>query len=104
MSEPIKSAVRLVQDTLYLSLYVQTKTSRDRIVTMVGDELKVAITAPPVDGKANAHLLKWLAKQCKVAPSQVQLLSGHNSRHKRVVIHSPQNIPATLSEYLPKST
>lgn len=100
MSESTKSAVRLVQDQLHLSLYVQTKTSRDRIVGMVGDELKVAITAPPVDGNANAHLLKWLAKQCKVAQSQVQLVSGQSSRHKRVLIHSPKEIPPTLSEYL----
>lgn len=91
-------------DALYLRLYLQPKASQDRFLGLHGDELKVAITAPPVDGKANAHLLKWLAKQCRVAKSQVQLVTGDCSRHKKIMITSPKEIPAELAELLAKST
>lgn len=96
--------VRLEQDRLYLSLYLQPKASRDQFLGLHGEELRLAITAPPVDGQANAHLLKWLAKQCRVAKSQVRLLSGESSRHKQLVIASPRQIPPALAELLAKAT
>ncbi len=95
--------VRLEQGRLYLSLYLQPKASRDQFLGLHGEELRVAITAPPVDGKANAHLLKWLAKQCRVAKSQVVLLTGESSRHKKLLIESPREIPPMLAELLANS-
>lgn len=103
MVATVNQPVRLEKDRLYLSLYLQPKASRDQFLGLHGDELKLAITAPPVDGKANAHLLKWLAKQCRVAKSQVILLSGESSRHKRLVIESPREIPTALAELLANS-
>lgn len=87
------SAVDVCTDGLVLRLYIQPKASRDSIVGLHGDELKVAITAPPVDGQANAHLIKYLAKQFRVAKSQVILEKGELGRHKQVKIIHPQNIP-----------
>ena len=58
-------------EDLLLRLYLQPKASRDQFVGQHGDELKIAITAPPVDGKANAHLVKFLSKQFKVAKSAI---------------------------------
>ncbi|ART82052.1 YggU family protein [Oceanisphaera profunda] len=92
--------VQLREEVLYLRIYLQPKASRDQFLGRHGDALKIAITAAPVDGKANAHLLKWLAKQCRVTQSQVQLLSGDSSRHKRVVIESPKVIPQALAQLL----
>jgi len=80
-------------DDLVLRLYIQPKASRDTIVGLHGDELKVAITAPPVDGKANAHLSKFLAKQCKVAKGLVAIEKGELGRHKQVRISSPLCLP-----------
>lgn len=65
------SAVTVHDDGLVLRLYIQPKASRDSIVGLHGDEVKVAITAPPVDGQANSHLVKFLGKQFRVAKSQV---------------------------------
>ena len=48
------------------------------------DELKIRIAAPPVDGAANAELIKFLAKEFDVARSAVDIVSGHASRTKRV--------------------
>lgn len=45
-----------------LALYIQPKASRTRFLGMHGDELKLAITAPPVDGKANKAVISFLAK------------------------------------------
>lgn len=47
-------------------LIFQAKASRNHIISLHGDEVKVAITAPLVDGQANIHLIKFVAKQFKV--------------------------------------
>lgn len=94
------SAVSQTEDGLVLRLYIQPKASRDSIIGLHGDELKVAITAPPIDGKANAHLVKYLAKQFKVAKSQVLLEKGELGRHKQIKIINPQHIPAEVAALL----
>nr|WP_269811508.1 MULTISPECIES: DUF167 family protein YggU [Buttiauxella] len=94
------SAVSQTADGLVLRLYIQPKASRDSIVGLHGDELKVAITAPPIDGKANAHLVKYLAKQFKVAKSQVLLEKGDLGRHKQIKIIDPQHIPTEVAALL----
>ena len=88
------------QGDLLLKLYIQPKASRDQIVGPHGDELKVAITAPPVDGKANAHLSKYLAKQFKVPKGSIVIEKGELGRHKQVRIIAPNLVPAKVSELL----
>ncbi len=83
-------------DDLILRLYIQPKASRDSIVGIHGEELKVAITAPPVDGKANAHLTKFLAKQCKVAKGLIEIETGELGRHKQIRIIAPTAIPEAI--------
>lgn len=85
---------------LRLWIYVQPKASRDQIVGEHNEELKIAITAPPVDGQANQHLIKFLAKQCKVAKSAVSVEKGEQGRHKQVVIHQPVVIPEMIATLL----
>ena len=80
-------------DDLILSLRIQPKASRDEWVGPHGDNCKVRITAPPVDGKANAHLLQFVAKTCGVAKSQVSLVSGETARNKRVRVIAPRRLP-----------
>ncbi|QSX30962.1 YggU family protein [Shewanella cyperi] len=94
------AAVEMQGDTLLLNLYIQPKASRDQIVGLHGDELKVAITAPPVDGKANAHLGRWLAKLFKVPKTNVQIVKGELGRHKQVRILAPQLLPEQVSALL----
>ena len=83
-----------------LRLYIQPKASRDKIVGLHGEEVKIAITAPPVDGKANAHLSKYLAKQFKVAKGLVNIEKGELGRHKQVRIVTPSQIPAEIEAIL----
>lgn len=85
---------------LLLHLYVQPKASRDSWQGMHGEELKLAITAPPVDGKANSHIIKLLAKQFKVAKSHISIEKGELGRHKRVRITAPKQLPKEIEPYL----
>jgi len=94
------SAVSQTSDGLVLRLYIQPKASRDCIIGLHGDELKVAITAPPIDGKANAHLVKYLAKQFRVAKGQVMVEKGELGRHKQIKIIDPQQIPTEVAALL----
>ena len=69
-----------------LKVQVQTRASRDEVVGPHGDSLKVRITAAPVAGAANKHLLKFLAKRLKIPQSQLSLKSGATSRAKSIEI------------------
>ena len=78
---------------LVLRLRLQPRAGRDEIVGPHGDSLKVRITAPPVDGKANAHLTAWLAELFGVPHRQVTLLGGETGRDKLVRIAAPRRLP-----------
>ncbi len=81
---------------LLLRVYVQPRASRDEIVGPHGDSLKIRITAPPVDGKANAHLLKYLAGLFGVNRKQIELAGGNNGRNKLFRIHQPARLPEPI--------
>jgi uncharacterized protein (TIGR00251 family) len=65
-----------------IKIRLAPKSSRDHILGPYGDAIKIAITSPPVDGKANAHLIKFLSKRLKVAKSAICIVSGELSRDK----------------------
>lgn len=90
------SAIEQIGEDLRLRSFLQPKAGKDHIVGLHDNELKITITAPPIDGQANAHLLKFLSKVFKVPKSQIQLEKGELSRHKQVRIPQPQTIPAAL--------
>lgn len=80
-------------EDLILSVRLQPRASRDEIVGPHGDALKIRITAPPVEGQANAHLLRFLAETFAVGRGEVTLLSGDTARSKRLRIHAPGQLP-----------
>ena len=82
---------------LILRIKVQPKASKDELCGILGDHLKIRLTAPPVDGKANKHLIALLAKTFKVSKSSVTLLSGESSREKRILVQSPKVLPETIN-------
>jgi len=84
-------------DHLILNIRVQPGASRNEIAGPVGDYLKIRLTSPPVDGKANKHLLAFLAKLCGVGKTRVELLSGAGARNKRVAIARPGKLPEGVS-------
>jgi len=73
-----------------LAVKLQPRASRNEIGEPLGDELKIKVTAPPVDAAANEALLKFLAEKLDCARRQVELLRGHTSRHKILKLHGFQ--------------
>lgn len=61
---------------------VHPRAKKNAITGEVGDALKVALTAPPVDGKANAACIEFFAKLLNVPQSSVTIASGQSSRNK----------------------
>lgn len=69
-----------------LEILVQPRASRAKLGPMHDGRLKVAVTAPPVDGEANAAVIELLAKALGVAKSKVEVIAGATSRRKTVRI------------------
>ena len=67
-----------------LVVRVTPRAGRDEIAGWLGDELRVRLRAPPVDGRANEALLRLLASRLDVTPSSIELVSGATARVKRV--------------------
>ena len=63
---------------------VQPGASKNEIVGIQEDALRVRISAPPVEGKANKVIIQFLAKQLAVKRREVEILSGHTSRSKTI--------------------
>jgi len=83
-------------EDLLLFCHLQPKAADDSFAGLHGERVKIRIKAPPVDGKANGHLLKFLATQFGVPLKQVSLQSGEAARQKTVLIQAPQRLPAGL--------
>jgi len=71
-------------DGVYVSLKVQPRASKNEIGEVAGNELKVKVTAPPVDSAANEAVLRLLAETLDCPRSAVQLIRGAAARHKQV--------------------
>jgi uncharacterized protein (TIGR00251 family) len=81
------------QGVLTLNLHVQPKASKDEWSGLHGSRLKLRIKAPPIDGRANQYLLKFLAKEFGVSHADCKLISGECGREKRISIIRPQKFP-----------
>ena len=69
-----------------LAISVQPRASANRVVGWTGETLKIKLTAPPVEGAANAACLVFLAELLDLPPSRLTLVRGARSRHKLVRI------------------
>src|SRR6185369_660764 len=90
--------LRVQSDGLWLAIKVQPRASVNEIGEPLGNELRVKVTAPPVDSAANEAVLRLLAERLDCARNQVELVRGQTSRHKLVKLHglSPGLVVARL--------
>ena len=81
-----------------LVLHIQPGARRSAVCGMYGDAVKIAVKAPPVDGKANAALCEFIADRIKAPASAVHLISGAAGRDKRLRIagRSPAAVKSAL--------
>jgi uncharacterized protein len=75
-----------MEDEVRLAVHVQPRARAEGIVGVVGDVLKVRLTAPPVKGAANAALIAFLAEALDVPQAAIRIITGSTSRHKVVGI------------------
>jgi uncharacterized protein (TIGR00251 family) len=74
-------------DGVCLSIKLQPRASGNQIGEPMGNELRIKVTAPPVDSAANEALIEFLAEKLDCARNRVELLRGHTSRHKVIKLH-----------------
>ncbi len=79
-----------------LVLYIQPGAKQTEVVGFYGDALKIKLAAAPVEGKANAALLQYLARCFDVPRNHVVLKHGEKSRRKTVTIFYPKHSPDVL--------
>jgi uncharacterized protein (TIGR00251 family) len=76
--------LRAVSGGVELAIKLQPRASRGEIGGEIGGELKIKVTAPPVDSAANEALVRLIAEKLDCPRGAVQLVRGHSSRHKTV--------------------
>ncbi|NBV24210.1 MAG: YggU family protein [Proteobacteria bacterium] len=79
---PLPPYLRSQPDGVFLAVKVQPRASRNEIGGLHGTELKVAVTAPPVDSAANQAVVEFLAEALGLPRRAVTLVRGQTSRHK----------------------
>jgi uncharacterized protein (TIGR00251 family) len=77
-------ALQRIAEGVSVAVKVHPRAKKDGITGEVGDVLKVSLTAPPIDGRANEACVEFFAKLLKVQRSSVTIASGQGSRNKVV--------------------
>jgi uncharacterized protein (TIGR00251 family) len=77
-------AIREENGAITFDVQVVPRASRDRLGPVVGDRLKVQLTAPPVDGAANEALTRLIAGELEVPRASVAILRGETGRKKTI--------------------
>jgi uncharacterized protein (TIGR00251 family) len=83
-------------EVLTLTLHVQPGAKRTDVAGLHGEALKIRLAAPPIEGRANEALLKFIAEAFGVPQRQVELKQGGQSRHKVVAITGSKIAPESL--------
>ena len=83
-------------EVITLTLHVQPGAKHSEIVGMHGEALKIKLAAPPIEGRANEALLKFIAELFAVPLRKVELKQGGQSRHKVVAVIGSNVEPESL--------
>ncbi|MBF0271312.1 MAG: DUF167 domain-containing protein [Magnetococcales bacterium] len=94
------SGLRWDGTDLIVTVRVQPRASRERWMGVRDGQVLVALTAPPVEGAANAALPKFLARELDVAVGRVRIVQGERTRNKVVRVTTPD--PAKVTAWAEK--
>jgi len=97
---PLPAFLREQPDGVLLFVKVQPRASKNEIGEPIGDELKIKVTAPPVDAAANEALIELLAEVFHCPRNRIELIRGHKSRHKTIKLQGlkADDVLGALSE------
>jgi uncharacterized protein len=74
------------RDGVTVKVKVTPRSSRCSVILPIEDILRIRLTSPPTEGRANKELLKFLGKKLGLAPSDITIIQGRNSREKILLI------------------
>lgn len=86
MSDQLRICIEPTSSGIVLHVFVAPRSSGNKVLGLYDGMLKVALTAPPVEGVANKALVAFLAKALGVSKSSVRLVAGETSRKKTVTV------------------
>ena len=77
-------AIEEKADSIIVPFKIITKASRNAVGEEYNKVLKLYITAPPIEGKANKQIIKFLSKYCRLPQKDIRIITGHTSSLKRI--------------------
>lgn len=102
MSNRPSTCIEPVPSGIVLHVYVAPRSSSNKVLGLYDGMLKIALTAPPVEGAANKALVEFVAKLLGVSKSSVALVTGETSRKKTLRVEGVK-VEDALSVLLPKA-
>ncbi len=87
MSSSIDDCFKIRGNDIIVKVKIVPCSSKNKIVGVYNDALKITVTTPPVEGKANKKCIAYLAKCFDVAKSKIEIISGKNSKNKLIKIY-----------------
>lgn len=87
MSNDINDYFKITGNDIVIKVKIVPGSSKNKIVGVHNDAIKITITAPPIEGKANKKCIAYLAKYFDVAKSKIEIISGQTSKNKLIKIY-----------------
>ena len=87
MKSSINDCFKITGNDIIVKVKIVPGSSQDKIIGIYNDALKIAIAAPPVEGKANKKCIAYLAKYLDVVKSKIEIISGQTSKNKLIKIY-----------------
>lgn len=85
-------------ELLVFNVYLQPQASQNKLVGLYGNAVKITLTSPATGNLANKQLIQFLATLFQVKKTDVTLLSGQQSRRKRLSVSGPSQFPSIFSK------
>jgi uncharacterized protein len=98
--------VRETLEETLISVFVQPGSSRNKVEGIIDGTVKIKVTAPPIEGKANDACLKLLAKEIGIPKSSLYIVAGERSKRKTIAVkgYSKDEVSKRLSRLIPRGT
>ncbi|MBS1157998.1 MAG: hypothetical protein H6R15_417 [Proteobacteria bacterium] len=97
---PLDSFCAMDGETLVLNILGTPNAGSDAIGKPKGKQLQVSVTATPVAGRATDHMVRFLAGEFGVTPSDIEVVFGRYNINKQLRIRAPQHLPAVIARHL----